>query len=85
MVLAGVAGAGAELRRAGYWLLGLELGQGLIGYVQYFTHVPAVLVGVHMFGACLVWLAALAVLASTPKRPARLAPADARRLVSQRP
>ncbi len=85
VVLAGVAGAGAELRRAGYWLLGLELGQGLIGYVQYFTHVPAVLVGVHMFGACLVWLAALAVLASTPKRPARLAPADARRLVSQRP
>ena len=43
----------------------MELAQGLIGFVQYFTHVPAVLVGLHMLGACLVWLAALAVLART--------------------
>ena len=27
--------------------------------MQYFLHVPPLLVGVHMFGACLVWLAAL--------------------------
>jgi cytochrome c oxidase assembly protein subunit 15 len=40
-------------------LLGVELAQGLVGFVQYFTGVPAVLVGVHMLGACLVWLAAL--------------------------
>ena len=36
-----------------------ELAQGAIGYAQYFLKVPAVLVGVHMLGACLVWVAAL--------------------------
>ncbi len=52
----------AALRRAAWWLLGLELGQGVIGYVQYFTHVPSGVVAVHMFGACLIWIAALRVL-----------------------
>ena len=28
--------------------------QGLIGFVQYFTHLPAILVGFHMVGAALV-------------------------------
>jgi cytochrome c oxidase assembly protein subunit 15 len=50
------------VRRAVLMLLGIELAQGVIGYTQYFLHVPAVLVGFHMFGACLVWLAALNVL-----------------------
>lgn len=71
-VLARSAGAAGALQRAGYSLLGIELAQGLIGYVQYFTHVPAVLVGIHMFGACLVWLAALRVLALTGERPVRV-------------
>jgi cytochrome c oxidase assembly protein subunit 15 len=35
--------------------------QGLIGFVQYFTHLPAVLVGAHMLGASLVWVAVLRV------------------------
>ena len=38
--------------------------QGVIGYTQYFLHVPPLLVGLHMLGACLVWLAALQVLLS---------------------
>ena len=33
-------------------LVAVELAQGVIGYVQYFLHVPAALVGVHMAGAC---------------------------------
>ena len=33
----------------------VEAAQALIGFVQYFTHLPVVLVGVHMLGACLVW------------------------------
>jgi heme a synthase len=45
--------------RAVQVLVGVELAQGVIGYVQYFTHLPAVLVGVHVFGACLVWIAAV--------------------------
>jgi len=49
------------LRRAAVLLLGIELAQGIIGYTQYFLHVPALLVGLHMLGACLVWLAALRV------------------------
>ncbi|GLZ78908.1 cytochrome b561 [Actinorhabdospora filicis] len=44
---------------AAYWLLGVELGQGVIGYVQYFTNVPALLVGAHMLGASVLWIAAL--------------------------
>lgn len=50
------------VERAAWWLLGIELAQGVIGFVQYFTHVPALLVAVHMLGACAVWLAALRML-----------------------
>ncbi|MBV9820932.1 MAG: heme A synthase, partial [Actinobacteria bacterium] len=64
-VLARSAGASGRLRRAAWLLVAVELGQGLIGFVQYFSHLPAVLVGLHMLGACLVWLAALTVLART--------------------
>lgn len=54
--------ADAALRRATVVLLAVELAQGVIGYTQYFLHVPPLLVGFHMLGACLVWLAALHVL-----------------------
>jgi cytochrome c oxidase assembly protein subunit 15 len=65
VLLARAAGGSPRLQRAGWGLLGIELAQGLIGFVQYFTGVPAILVGLHMLGACLVWLAALQVLATT--------------------
>jgi heme a synthase len=55
--------------RAAIVLVAVELGQGLIGFVQYFTHVPAILVGFHMLGASLVWTATLAVLWSLRLRP----------------
>lgn len=64
-VLARAAGAAERLRRAAWILLGVELAQGVVGFVQYFTHVPALLVGIHMLGACLVWVSALWVLAAT--------------------
>ena len=51
-------------------LVGVELAQGAIGFVQFFTHVPAVLVGFHMAGACAVWLATLAMLTQTRGREA---------------
>ncbi|HEV7728355.1 MAG TPA: heme A synthase, partial [Modestobacter sp.] len=35
-------------------LLAVELAQGVIGYVQYFTHLPALLVLTHMAGAVLI-------------------------------
>ncbi len=83
-VLARAAGASPRLQRAGWLLVAVELAQGLIGFVQYFTHVPAVLVGLHMLGACLVWLAALTVLARTLHRPSRTVPAAAPMLAGQR-
>ncbi|MGW3633419.1 COX15/CtaA family protein [Streptomyces sp. NPDC005122] len=46
------------------------LGQGVIGYVQYFTDLPEALVGLHMFGSCLVWIGVLRVLLSLRERPA---------------
>ena len=55
--------AGDAVRRAAWVLIGVELAQGVIGYTQYFLHVPPILVGLHMFGACVLWLAALNVLA----------------------
>jgi cytochrome c oxidase assembly protein subunit 15 len=59
---AGYALRVAPLRQAAFVLLGIELAQGVIGYTQYFLHVPPLLVGLHMLGACLVWLAALWVV-----------------------
>jgi cytochrome c oxidase assembly protein subunit 15 len=62
VVVTGYALRLTALRDTALVLLGVELAQGVIGYTQYFLHVPAVLVGLHMFGACLVWVAALRVL-----------------------
>ena len=47
-------GASATAQRAVVVLLGLEVGQGAIGFVQYFTDLPIVLVGFHMLGAALI-------------------------------
>ncbi len=54
--------------RAATVLVAVELGQGLIGFVQYFTHLPEALVAAHMLGSCLVLLATLAMLWSTRER-----------------
>ncbi|MHC0432695.1 COX15/CtaA family protein [Streptomyces sp. O3] len=45
------------------------MAQGVLGYVQYFTGLPEVLVGLHMLGSCLVWIAVLRVLLSLRERP----------------
>ena len=43
-------------------LLIIVLMQGFVGYLQYFTGLPEVLVSIHVLGAVLVWTAALFVL-----------------------
>ncbi|MDH6576592.1 COX15/CtaA family protein [Kitasatospora sp. MAP5-34] len=56
------------------------LAQGLLGFVQYFTNVPEILVGIHMLGATLVWIAALRIplaLRQRPEEPAPAVPAQA--------
>ncbi|TDB81325.1 MULTISPECIES: heme A synthase [unclassified Micromonospora] len=71
-----VGAAGAA--RAALVLVGVELGQGVIGFVQYLTDLPALLVGAHMLGSCLVLLATLSVLWSTrERRPVEPAPQPA--------
>lgn len=65
-------GAGPIARRAVWVLLLVELSQALIGWVQYFTHVPIVLVMFHMLGAALIAAAVTWALLETlsPRRPA---------------
>ncbi|MEU6036587.1 COX15/CtaA family protein [Actinomadura sp. NPDC047616] len=57
-----------DVRRRTLELFGLELGQGVLGYVQYFLGVPAPLVVLHMLCAALMWIAVLRVLLSTRDR-----------------
>ena len=54
-----VSGAPPRAVRAG-WIMIAALGlQGMLGYIQYFTHLPAGLVWVHVTGSMLVWIAVL--------------------------
>jgi cytochrome c oxidase assembly protein subunit 15 len=52
-------GAPAALLRRGEALLAVLVAQAAVGYVQYFTGVPVLLVGVHILGATVVWAAVL--------------------------
>jgi heme a synthase len=54
--------------RAALALLLVELGQGVVGYVQYFTGVPVPLVMVHMLGLCLTMVAATNLVLSLRRR-----------------
>jgi heme a synthase len=47
--------------RAVVILLAIEVAQGVIGYTQYFSGVPPLLVAIHVIGALGVWIAALRV------------------------
>ncbi|MEY3848928.1 MAG: hypothetical protein RLZ20_428 [Actinomycetota bacterium] len=46
----------------------IALGQGLIGYVQWFSDLPELLVGLHLAGSTLVWIASWRVWLSVTKR-----------------
>jgi cytochrome c oxidase assembly protein subunit 15 len=54
-------GAAPLAQKAVVLLLVAEIAQGAIGYTQYFTGVPPLLVGFHIVGALAVWIAALRV------------------------
>ena len=55
-----VGGPRAAFRRTAELAVLLVL-QAVVGYWQYFTGLPAWLVGIHVAGACLVWIAALRI------------------------
>jgi cytochrome c oxidase assembly protein subunit 15 len=52
-------GAPAAVVQRAEVLLAVLVGQMAVGYTQYFTRLPAVLVGVHVAGATAVWVAVL--------------------------
>jgi cytochrome c oxidase assembly protein subunit 15 len=63
-----VSGAPPRAMRAA-WIMIAALGlQGVIGYVQYFNHLPAGLVWCHVTGAVLVWIAVLRLFFSLRDR-----------------
>ena len=56
---AGREGAPTEVLRRGEDLVAVLVAQAAVGYVQYFSGVPALLVAVHIAGATAVWVAVL--------------------------
>lgn len=59
-----VTDAPSTITRRAVVLLGIVLAQGAIGYIQYATGLPVAVVGAHVLGACLVWIAALRLVLS---------------------
>ncbi len=53
--------ASREAQQAVVVLLAVEVAQAGVGYTQYFTGVPPLLVGIHVAGALAVWITALRV------------------------
>jgi cytochrome c oxidase assembly protein subunit 15 len=62
LVLADRDRADLRFRGALRTLLAVLLAQAAIGYVQYFSGVPALLVGFHILGAVAVWIAVVRVV-----------------------
>lgn len=66
---AGREGAPARFRQRGEQLLVVSCAQAGVGWVQWFAGVPALLVGVHILGATLVWAAACRLVLATRAHP----------------
>ncbi|TDD59916.1 heme A synthase [Kribbella antibiotica] len=58
-----VTATSRTLRKLAAWLFAAELLQGVVGFTQYFTHLPWVLVLIHMFFAALLIALVTAVYA----------------------
>lgn len=58
------------VRRSAAVLLVVELSQGVVGFVQYFTDLPEALVALHMLGATVLVAAAAHLVFATRERPA---------------
>ena len=75
MLLLRAVDAPARVRRPAWALLGVEIAQGAVGFVQYYTGLPEVLVALHLVGASLTSAAAtwLVVALHAPVPPERMA------------
>ena len=63
-----LSGAPRRAVQAGWIMLAALGSQGVIGYIQYFTHLPAGLVWVHVTGSVLVWIAVLRLFFTVRER-----------------
>ena len=71
IVALSVTSGPARSRTLAWWLLGVAIAQGVIGYSQYFSGLPWLLVAVHVTGACAVWILSLLLLFSMKVRGTR--------------
>ena len=62
----------AVAKRRAWWVVAFALLQAGIGYVQYFTGLPWVLVTLHLLGACLVWVGVWRLRLSLTQRGAMM-------------
>ncbi len=51
-----VSDSPVRCRTRAWVLVAIVIAQGVVGYTQFFTGVPWLLVAVHILGACLVWI-----------------------------
>jgi len=72
-----VADVPERVRRAGRMLLAVMVAQAAVGYTQYFTHLPAVLVEVHILGATVLVVGAVHCFLSCTFHPAEPVPVPA--------
>ena len=71
VVALAAATAPAPLRRAARLLLLVELAQGAVGFLQYFSGLPAAVVALHMLGASVLVAVAVHVVLATRDRGPR--------------
>jgi len=72
-----VADIPERVRRAGRMLLVVMVAQAAVGYTQYFTHLPAALVEVHILGATVLVVGAVHCFLSCTFHPAEPVPVPA--------
>jgi heme a synthase len=63
-----MSGAPARVVRASWIMFAAVSAQGVIGYAQYFSHLPAGLVWVHVTGSVIVWISVLRLFLLTRDR-----------------
>jgi len=64
-------------KRSLFIFLAIALGQGAIGYIQYFTGIPEILVAAHLLGSTLVWISAWRLRLAITTSPVRTQPSSA--------
>lgn len=77
LLLLHLTGSPPRVRRRARTLLAVMAAQSVVGFTQYFTGLPAWLVGVHVTGATAFWVASLLLALEMYERPAATSPRPA--------